>query len=203
MATLQELMAECFGESETDLLKQASAPKTSTDEIDQVLANLGLEDSEAVSAATESETSNNGGSMGLMDIYEEIMSETPAATEEAQQKVASEYAAEENAATTQFGELVGQYFNFMAGPFFSKVAGDLEAEAGAGHHPMGDLDASSQLGKSLGKQSDPHLPVNHKPENGKALPAAKGDHPYSLKEIALIKQILSRLAAGHVGAYKE
>lgn len=200
MATLQELMAEVFGESK-DISKEASAAKTTSDEVNQVLANLGLDDSETVKTASESETeTNNGGSMGLMSIYEQIMSET---TAEEQEKIASEQeaaaveeTAEETSASGVFGELVGEYFNVLAEPFFDKVAGDLEAEAGAGHHPKGDLKDA--------KHEEPHLPVNHKPENGKALEVTTGGHsPYSLKEKALMKAILTRLQAGQVGNYKE
>ena len=197
MATLQELMAEVFGESSKEISKEASAAKTTSEEINQVLANLGLEDSETVKTAAESEKeTNKGGSMKLMDIYEQIMGESTESVEQEQEKVASEEASIQEGPTTRFGELVGEYFNVMAGPYFSKVAGDLEAEAGAGHHPKGDLkDASKQ---------EPHLPVNHKPENGKALDVTTGNSsPYSLKEKAMLKQILSRLAAGPVGNYKE
>ena len=201
MATLQELMAEVFGESSKEISKEASAAKTTSEEINEVLANLGLEDSETVKTAAESEKENNkGGSMGLMSIYEQIMNEVPAAEQE---KIASEGEAtsssestEETNSTTAFGELVGEYFNVMAEPFFDKIAGDLEAEAGAGNHPKGDLKDA--------KKEEPHLPVNHKPENGKALEVTTGGtSPYSLKEKALMKAILTRLQAGQVGNYKE
>lgn len=199
MATLQELMAEVFGESESQTTKEASATKTTSDEINQVLANLGLDDSESVKTASESEKEHtNGGSMGLMNIYEQIMSEG----EELQEKVASEETSEgeeqvsEVSSTAAFGELVGEYFNVMAEPFFDKIAGDLESEAGAGHHPKGDLKDA--------KHEEPHLPVNYQPENGAALHVTTGGtSPYSLKEKALMKAILTRVAAGQVGNYKE
>lgn len=204
MATLQELMAECLGDTSEGQTKQASATKTSTDEIDEVLANLGLDDSETVKTASEStENTQNGGSMKLMDIYEQIMSEGAPAAEQNVEKTASEQT-EESTHSSAFGELVGEYFNEMASPYFSKIAGDLEQEAGEGHSPMSGLHAESSLGKTIGKESDPHLSVNYKMENGKRLDVTTGGKsPYSLKEKALLKAILSRSEAVNVGKITE
>ena len=199
MATLQELMAECFGEPSAVLQKQASESKASVDEIDEVLANLGLEDSETVEAASETEKTNeNGGTMGLQHIYEQIMEE-----QVGQEKVAGEttepveqVSAEEATPTTAFGELVGEYFNVMAVPFFEKVAGDLEDEAGEGSEPLSGLgDAKEQM---------PHLPVNADMKNGRSMQATTGGaSPYSLRDKALIKQILARAAARQSGNVAE
>jgi hypothetical protein len=198
MATLRELMAEFdIGEEHT---KQASVTKTSKDEIDQVLENLGIGDAETVKTASENEN-KDGGSMGLQDIYEKIMGEDVSAQEKvASETPATEETSQEKVASSSFGELTGEYFNVVAAPYFEKVAGDLEVEAGQGHAPMGDLDEKSSLGKSLGQQADPHLKVNHAPKNGQRIDAATGGKsPYSLKEKALLKAILSRSAAGEVG----
>jgi hypothetical protein len=200
MATLEELMADVLGSQSVGQTKQASAAKPETSEIDQVLANLGLSSSETVKTASEQETQTTGGTMGLLDIYERIMSDAPAGAAETE-KVANEgAAAAESTVTGAFGELVGEYFNVMAGPYFDKVAGDLESEAGEGHAPMGSLSAPSSLGKTIGKEGDPHLKVNREMSNGKKLDVTTGNKsPYSLKEKALLKAILRRSQAGEVG----
>ena len=189
MATLQELMSECFGEPVAGLNKGASAAKATTDEIDEVLNNLGISDSETVKVASES-NEQNGGNMGLMDIYEQIMVGGDSA------ETSHQGYEGEASPSTQFGELVGEYFNVLAEPFFNKVAGDLEAEAGKGHQPM------AGLGEAVKKY--PHLEVNYDSKNGRPLEVSTGgSSPYSLKESALIKQILRRAAARQSGNVSE
>ena len=183
MATLQELMSECFGETPTGAVKEASAKTSTTREIDEVLSNLGLDNSESIKVASEAsatETKETGGTMGLTDIYEQIMS-----GDVAMDKVASE-ATYENEATAELGELVGEYFNTMIDAYMSKVAEEAQ--------PMEDLeDAEEEM---------PHLPVNQRPTLGKSIDTSTGGtSPYSLKEKALVKAILSRMQAGQVGAH--
>lgn len=207
MATLAELMAEVMGEpAQTGHDKQASA-KPTTDEIDQVLANLGLGDTESVKTASD-QSDKTGGSMGLMEIYEKIMGEeAPVAQEEqTSEKTASEAAPAEQAteeasdSSTAFGELVGEYFNVMAEPFFDKVAGDLESEAGAGEQPLAHAGGSGSMGKAIAPQKDPHLPVNHSASGGHDLKVMTGGKsPYSL---AVKQKLLKRLGDGIVGEQK-
>lgn len=209
MATLQQLMAEVLGDDQKGHTKQASATKPSATEVDEVLANLGLQNSGAVKTASDAGADRkNGGSMGsLAQIYEEIMGGTAGAEqtqENTQEKTASEAGAAaaegEGDATSQFGELVGEYFNVMAEPYFDKVAFDLEGAAGKGEQPLAHANTASSLGSSLGKQKDPHLTVNHSASGGADLKVTTQNHsPYSLKEKALAKEILRRSTAAPVG----
>ena len=209
MATLQELMAEVLGDDQKGHTKQASATKPSTTEVDEVLANLGLQGSVAVKTASDNGADRkNGGSMGsLAQIYEEVMGGTAPASQETAtttEKVATDATTTETAdagdSTSQFGELVGEYFNSMVEPFFNKIAFDLEGAAGKGEQPLAHADTASSLGASLGKQKDPHLSVNHSASGGADLKVTtKGNSPYSLKEKALAKEILRRSSAAPVG----
>lgn len=197
MATLQELMAEVLGGDQSGQTKEAQATKSTTDEIDQVLENLGLDESESVKTASENENTNDGGNMsGLMGIYEEIMGDETGA-----EKVADSGYEGDDSASTAFGELVGSYFNEMAGPFFDKVASDLEAEAGQGEQPMAHAPVGGSMGRTLGAQRDPHLPVNHSASSGAKLETMTGNSsPYSL---AVKQKLLKRMAGnGPVGEYK-
>lgn len=120
--------------------------------------------------------------MGLTDIYEQIMS-----GETAIEKVASEETYE-NEATAELGELVGEYFNSMMSSYATKIAEEAQ--------PMEDLDDA--------EEAMPHMPVNQRPTLGKSVDTSTGGtSPYSLKEKALVKAILSRLQAGQVGNYAE
>lgn len=204
MATLQELMAECLGETAQGQEKTASATKTSTAEIDQVLENLGLQGSEAVektaSAAADSKT--NGGNMSLSDIYEQIMGGID--SEATQVKVASEgeqtQAEGGDEQSTAFGELVAEYFNEATEPYYEKVAADLETEAGKGEQPLAHSQTGGAMTAALGKPADPALPVNHSASGGAKLQVTTGNQsPYSLKEQALKKAILKRMQAAPVG----
>ncbi len=183
MATLQELMAECFGDSATESHKGIAKEAASSSEIDEVLFNLGLDGAETIKVAsetTEKTLNETGGNMGLMDIYEEIMTDGAAAGDSGSFETAH------SDASSQMGELVGEYFNVMAAPYFDKIAAE------EGYEPMGDLEDA--------EEAAPHVPVNHKPVLGKAIDTATGGtSPYSMKNKALIKQILMRARAGEVG----
>ena len=73
MATLQEIVAECFPATPTGQEKTASAKKqTSTVEVDAMLQELGVSDTATVkTAAQKVEETLNGGSMtgSLAEIY--------------------------------------------------------------------------------------------------------------------------------------
>lgn len=203
MATLQELMAEVLGETSTGQEKTASAAKPSTSEVDQVLENLGLQGSEAVvkTASAAGEASKNGGNMSLADIYEQIMGST--APEATQEKTASEAAAPAEGSTesTAFGELVGEYYNEIAEPYFDKVAADLETEAGRHEEtPLQHATGGGSMTSALGKPAEARLQVNHSASGGAPIHAGvQNSTPYALREAALKKTILKRMAVAPVG----
>jgi hypothetical protein len=210
MATLQELIAQAGladapPAGQTKTASEATKP-AATSEVDRVLANLGLADAGTVKTASES-TQSTGGSMGLKSVYEEIFGQVEAPTEGQTKEAAAataEAANEETTATSGFGELVGEYFNAAVEPFFQKVSGELESEAGKGESPVAHQDGASSLGKTLGKEGDPHMPVNHSASSGAHLKVTTHNQsPYSLKEKALAKAILSRGQAVPGGEIKE
>lgn len=208
MATLSELMAEFLpGASQEGHSKEAAAKPASTAEIDRVLEDLGLAGAESVKTASEnvSETKTNGGSMNLMDIYNEVVGteQTPAAevvNEEGTEKVASEQV-DENHPITQFGGLVGDYFNVMF-ESMTKEAGDLEAEAGKGESPVAHQDGGGSMSSVIGKPADANMPVNHSASSGAPLHVTtKNTSPYSLNVVQ--QKLLKRLGAGIVGEQKQ
>lgn len=200
--TLDNLLVE-FGlasqDSQKSHEKAASAP--AKDEVTQVLESLGLS-----SNATETEStvkvandkSQEGGTMNLTQIYDELF-----AAEEGTTKVASAEGAttaESNEAASPeslFGEMVAHYFSAGHEAFLSKIA-DESPMAHAGH--------SGQLTGVIGVPADPRLPVNHSASSGAHLQVSTGGHsPYSLKG-AMIKATLKRrmsAEAGDVGGYHQ
>jgi hypothetical protein len=202
MASLHELLAECkisipqtSGQEKT-----AAAAKPSSDEIDRVLENIGLKEGSQEKTASETEIKDGGKDMSLENIYKQVFGEqeTTQVSENNTEKTAGETEAqtEEQSASTAFGGLVGEYFNVMADPYFEKVAGDLETEAGKGTVPTASL--------PKGSAGDPHMPVNHPASGGAELKVMTNNQsPYSLKEQALQKAILRRMRAVPVGEIKE
>lgn len=204
MATLEQLLAE-VGLAEESQEKTASASAPSTNEVNQVLEGLGLAGmSDEGVTKTASQERNH---MNLLDVYEGVFGEEVTETE-GQEKVA--YASGEeyvNEGSTSMGELVGIYFNVLHDSCMEKIAGDLEAEAGAGHNPFAHSPESGELSKIVGKEGNPHQPMNHEVGSGKPLVTNPGNHtPYSLKAQAQVKSILKRRMkadAGDVGGYHE
>lgn len=209
MATLNDLLNE-FGLAEETQTKTASQSKKTNNEVNKVLEDLGFSADEAV-VEEVTKTASKGDSMsnGFMDDYEAIFGQPEEAvhqeTEGAGEDLEKQASSEEGDVTDThvFGELVGTYFNEMRAGFMEKIAGDLEAEAGAGHNPMPEH-TTGTLSATIGQKGNPHLPVNRKA--GEPLHVMTGNtSPYSLKG-ALAKQVLKRVgtsAAGDVGAYKE
>jgi hypothetical protein len=148
---------------------------------------------------------------GLQDIYDRMFGEAPAAGAapvEAQTKTAQETASAQSAETAPesntevLGELTSALFTDAVGQMFGKVAGDLEAEAGAGHKPLGETPSS--MGKSMGMGGNPHMPVNYSTGDHEKIHASTGGQsPYSIKEKALAKAILRRMNAAPVGGFHE
>lgn len=203
MATLEELLKEYDLVGNEGQTKTASAKPTATAEIDQVLETLGLTGSADTIEKVANSNENKGEHMSLTGIYEEIFGES--APVAGQEKVAASAEAEEvNEASQLFGELTAHYFESAHGAFIEKMAADLVSEAGAGEQPMAHLDNDSPLGKTMGKAKDPSMPVNHSASSGKGMQVATGGtSPYSLKEMALKKQILKGMAAAPVGDIKD
>lgn len=204
MATLEELLAE-YGLSESTQTKVASEQKTTSEEVDQVLESLGLTGAEEGVEKVASQNETKGDNMSLTGIYEELFGEVTA--EESLDKVASEET-EGNEATDLFGQLTAHYFGVAQGEYFEKVAASVEEEADQDEEqPMAHLGNKSSLGGTIGKQEDPHMPVNHSASGGEGMKTMTGNQsPYSLKELAKLKEILKRIGkqeAGAVGAYKE
>lgn len=142
--------------------------------------------------------------MSLTAIYEQIMGGIdPEASQEKTASAGTNGAAGEEGSdeSTAFGELVGEYFNEVAEPYFDKVAADLETEAGRNEEqPLQHAPVGGSMGSALGKQQDPHLQVNHSASGGAGLHAAvQNSTPYALKEQALKKTILKRMAVAPVG----
>lgn len=216
MATLQELLAEVIGDEGTQT-KEASADSESkpaaTEEVDQVLSDLGLEDnSENTKTASEENTSSEGGHMGLTELYEQIMGDSGVSEET--EKTASDTETEETPsenesvstdASTAFGELAGEYFNKMSSAFIEKAAASLEAEAGKGEKPLEHQQQSGSMTSVIGQKSDPAMSVNHSASDGEPVHASTGGNsPYwPLREAALKKAILKRMQAAAAGDIKD
>jgi len=199
MATLSDLLAECgLGEAKTtEQTKQASAT-SSTQEVDQVLENLGL--GTTASVKTASENVNRGGSMAkgsLAEIYEQIMGDVPSATDENEgtTKVAAstedETGTESDEERTAFGEMVGHYFNAQLAPYVEKIAFDANAP-GNDEVPLKHINPSGGLTNVVGKPAEAALPMNHSGSSGEKIHATtKNTSPYSL---AVKQKILKRMA---------
>lgn len=207
MATLEEILADVGLSESPSQTKTAAAPSTS--EVNEVLEGLGLDGIEEAAGQikTASEERNH---MGLTDIYEDLFGEETV-TEDGQTKVASEEVVEEEgeeaSGSNALGELTGIYFNVMQEEFMDKIAGDLEAEAGAGHKPQSGVKDGGQLSSIVGKEGDPAVAVNHPASSGAPLKVMTGNKsPYGPNARAAIKQILSRKMkseAGEVGGSHE
>lgn len=225
MASLKDLVSEfgLAGSEEESQVKTASAAKTTSEEVEAMLDNLGVLDSETVKTAAQA-SKKDGGTMNLMDLYNDFTSEKTA-SETAAAAASTEVTSEQAAATTEaaqttevagegegsekvagdatelFGNLVGGYFNEQFESMIEKCAADLESEAGKGESPMAHLGNSGGLTNVIGKEGDPHLHVNYPASGGAALKVTTGGHsPYSL---AVKQKILKRMAGeGIVGEQK-
>lgn len=209
MASLRELMGEVFPEQ----VKTASAASkpSSTAEVDRVLNDLGLLDAESVKTASASTPENNGGPMSsLAEIYERTMSTpvtektaaaAPAAAAAATEAEKTAAAAEDETGISDFGSLVGGYFNDQFAPYVEKVAADLETEAGKGHKPQADAPGGGGMTSVIGKEGDPALAMNHAASDGAHLKVTTQGHtPYSL---AVQQSVLKRFKGqGIVGEQK-
>lgn len=211
MSTLEQLLSDYGLSDATAQTKTAAAATNTNDEVTQVLENLelaGAGDGIAkVANQNETANENKGDRMSLTGIYEELFGETaPAATatEEgaATEKVASE---EVNEGTQLFGELTAHYFGVAQSQLVEKIAASLESEAHGqdDEQPMKHLDNKSQLGNTMGQPKDPHMVVNHSGSSGKPSTGLGEPATYSLKDQALKKQILKRMQAAPVGAFKD
>jgi hypothetical protein len=214
MATLEELMAE-VGLAPSKAQEKTASQKPSSKEVSEVLENLGLSgDIEEIEGAGVTKQAAEEKNMGLTDIYEQVFAgevateeEAPAQTEETQEKVASAET-EETEPSTVFGELVGYNFAAARESFLDKLAGDLEAEAGAGHDPMAGMEGGGQLTGVIGKAKSPHMPVNVKNEPGKALHTSGSASPYAGpkgKAMPIIQAYLKRVGGKEalIGAQKD
>jgi len=209
MATLAELMAEYIPGVVEGQTKSASVKSASTSEIDQVLEGLGLGNAENVKTASENVEQNetsNGGAMkvSLSDIYNQVMSQEAAPAAEAPAAPAAEIekvaASTEEHPFTNFGELVGDYYNVMFESMVKESA-DLEDEAGKGESPVAHQGSNGSMSAVIGKPADAHLPVNHSASSGAPLKVTtQGHSPYSL---AVKQKILKRMSGeGIVGEQK-
>lgn len=205
--TLDQLLAECglAPSSSKGQEKVASAPVK--DEVDQVLESLGLN-----SSATEEESvtkvandkSQNGGHMGLQNIYDQMFGE------ETVEKTASENNSENTASEegesreSVFGQAVAHYFNAGASQYIEKIAADVGEE----EQPLAHASTGGQLTGIIGTPKDPQLPVNHSASGGHELKTMTGNtSPYTLAAAGpTIKAILKRkmkAEAGDVGGYHQ
>lgn len=146
----------------------------------------------------------------MSDFYEAIIGESaPVATETT--KTAGEEVAPAATTTeatedgsTDFGAIVGHYFNEQLSPYAEKVAKDLEAEAGAGHKPLAGINGDGGLAAVIGKTGDPSLGQNHQATGGGKIDAMTGNlSPYSLKDKALAKAVLKRENVVPGGAFTD
>lgn len=206
MATLAELLEDYgLGTSEEGQTKTASKQAPNSAEVEQVLESLNLSGSEEVIEKIANTNENKGDRMSLTGIYEELFGDT--APVAGQEKTASEEngAEEVNEATELFGELAAHYFGAAQGEFLDKIAGSVESHLDQDEEqPLEHLGNESSLGKTMGKVQDPHMAVNHSASGGAAMKATTGNtSPYSLKEMALKKQILKGMAAAPVGDIKD
>ena len=200
MSTLNQLLKD-YGLDESNPAQEKTAAANQPDEVETVLKSLGLDNANEGVTKIANENENKGERMSLTGIYEEIFGDS---TEDADgiDKVASE---EVNETTQLFGELTAHYFGVAKGEYLDKVAASVEDEVSdANETPMHHLGNNSQLTNSIGKPADPAMPVNHSASGGAPLKTMTGNtSPYSLKEMALKKQVLKRLQAAPVGAFKD
>lgn len=203
MPTLEELMADCGLDSPVaGQTKTASANKTATTaEVDQAIANLGMNDAAEVKTAAvkTASVSKDGGSMGLTEIYAGLFNDVVEPAVESTEKVAAaEGTPAEETAMNSFGTAVGEYFNLAVESMLDKVAGELEAEANKGVKPMAHAPGSES---ALGSPGDPMIGQNHDASSGAALKVTTQSHsPYSL---AVKQKLLKRFAGeGIVGEQK-
>ena len=205
MATLAELLQDYGLDSGSEgQTKTASTAAPQNAEVEQVLESLNLAGTTEGIEKVANTNENKGVHMSLTGIYEELFGDT--APVAGQEKVASEVESEEvNEASQLFGELTAHYFAAAQGGFFDKIAGSVESHLDQDEEePLAHLGNEGALGKSIGKLEDPHMPVNHSASSGAALQVATGNaSPYSLKELALKKQILKGMAAAPVGDIKD
>jgi len=205
MATLEELLRSydlVDGPAQT---KTASANLPASAEVDQVLESLGLGGStEVIEKVANANTNKGDNIMSLTGIYEEIFGDVAPVAGQEKTASAGENTEETNEATQLFGELSAHYFGAAQAEFLDKIAGSVETEAGPGEQPMAHLGNTSSLGRSMGTIKDPAMPVNHSASGGEGMHTATGGtSPYSLKEMALKKQILKNMAAAPVGDIKD
>lgn len=201
MATLEEILAQVgLGDAGVQT-KTASQASPTTKEVNDVLDGLGLSGLGEDEGGVTKTASDERNQMGLTDIYEDMFGEkAPAAPAPEQTKVAAEVAPvaatvteDEAGQESPVGELTGIYFNVMHDAWQEKLAGDLEAEAGAGVKPQASAPGGGELSKIVGKEGDPAIAMNHDASGGKALKVNPGNQtPYSLKEKALAKAIARR-----------
>ena len=204
MATLEELLNSYGLDSDSEgQTKTAAAKAPQSAEVASVLESLNLSGSTEGIEKVANTNETKGVHMSLTGIYEELFGDS---APEAQEKVASDANSEEvNEASQLFGELTAHYFSAAQGGFVEKIAGSVESHLGQDEEePLKHLGNESQLGKTMGKVQDPHMPVNYSASGGAHLQTATGNtSPYSLKEMALKKQILKGMAAAPVGDIKD
>jgi hypothetical protein len=213
--TLKELLEESgLNDSKSGQEKTASQARSTTAEVDEVLRNLGISDTDSVKTASEQVDNKNGGDgnmESMADIFSRLVG-APEATQEETTKVATdgEAAAAQTEATTEevsdgtteFGELVGHYFNEGLGSFVEKVASEMESASNAGHQPLEGIKGDGSLAAVIGKGGDPHQKVNHQATGGGRIDAMTGNvGPYTLKDKAKAKEYLKRVGSGLVGDF--
>jgi hypothetical protein len=210
MATMEEILASVgLGDEASEGQTKTASAAPSSDEVNDVLEGLGLSGVDVTGQTkTASEERNN---MGLTNIYEDLFSAE--AEGEGQEKTASEEGGEgyeqvedgEGSPSNDLGELTGIYFNIMREELMDKLAGDLQAEAGAGHAPLMDH-AGGELSRIVGKEGDPRIRNNHGQSEAGLKVTTGNQTPYSLKAQAQAKHILKRTmkaSPGDVGGYNE
>lgn len=204
MATLQELMAECgLGDAPKGQTKTANE-KPSSEEVNKVLADLGLDESALAAADGVTKVAGDErNDMSLTEIYGKMFGEDQGQPEETTvTKTASseEDNTNQDADDSVFASLAGAYFSEMVDSTMDKLAADLEAEAGAGHNPLPEH-TGGQLTTVIGKPKDPHLPVNHKGNADAKLETNNAKTPYTF---AAVQAYLKRLGGSQmlVGAQK-
>ena len=205
MPTLEELMAEVLDTPSQVQTKVASVKSASTEEIDKVLADLGLSDGESVKTASETLNETGGNMSGSLTdlLYGELLGNNVVAPAAAIEKVASEEVTESSESGLEcFGEATGHYFNAAVETYFDKVAGDLMSESHGMVNP--DPVKPSAVGHSLGATGSARLLVNGAGALDMQAPSVTtqnhGAYDQSLKEKAAI---LSRIKGqGQIGSKK-
>lgn len=204
MATLAELLKEYNLDGDSEAQTKTASPVATSNEVNQVLEALNLAGTNESMDKIANSNEQKGDRMSLTGIYEELFGDT--APVAGQEKTASEVNAEEvNEATELFGELTAHYFEAAQSSFMDKLAASVESHLDQDEEaPLAGMDNESQLGKTMGKIKEPHMAVNHAASKGHHMVAATGNtSPYSLKEMALKKQILKGMAAAPVGDIKD